>query len=400
MARQRRRALQPRDIEGLEYFDTLVPLLARLRDFGTERDRSGNRQLFYDQYVCLLLLYFFSPTITSLRALQQASTLEAVQRRLGIRATSLGSFSEAARLFDANALHQILQELAGKAAPIVDGPEAQQLLHLTAVDGSIFRAFPRMAWALWKDSEHRGVKLHLHFDVFCGTPQDASFTHASGSETGQLRAMLRPGRLYVFDRGYLDHELYREILEARSSFIGRIKDNGVYTVESERPLSAADRAAGVVSDQLLKRLGTPHHKNELKGHQLRLVKVQRTNDKGALETWWLLTNRLDLPAELVALGYRYRWTIELFFRWLKCVLGCKQLLTTSKNGVALQIYTALLASLLIVLWTGRKPTKRTWEMLQFYFQGWASLEELETHLEKQKRTALKNPETDDPSKKA
>src|SRR3974377_39827 len=101
MARPRRRALQPSDIEGLEYFDTLVPLLARLKDIGTQRDRAGNRQLFYDQYVCLLLLYFFSPTITSLRALQQASTLEAVQRRLGIRATSLGSFSEAARLFDA-----------------------------------------------------------------------------------------------------------------------------------------------------------------------------------------------------------------------------------------------------------------------------------------------------------
>ena len=76
--------------------------------------------------------------------------------------------------------------------------------------------------------------------------------------------------------------------------------------------------------------------------------------------------------------------MELFFRWLKCVLGCKQLLTTSENGVALQIYTALIASLLIVLWTGRKPTKRTWEMLQFYFQGWASLEEVRAHLEKQK----------------
>ena len=114
--------------------------------------------------------------------------------------------------------------------------------------------------------------------------------------------------------------------------------------------------------------------------------MQRTNDEGELETWWLLTNKLDLPAELVALGYRYRWTVELFFRWLKCVLGCKQLLTTSENGVALQIYTALIASLLIVLWTGRKPTKRTWEMLQFYFQGWASLDEVEAHLEKQTTT--------------
>ncbi len=389
--------MQPSDIEGLEYFDTLVPLLARLKDIGTQRDRAGNRQLFYDQYVCLLLLYFFSPTITSLRGLQQASTLEAVQRRLGIRPTSLGSFSEAARLFDAKALHQILRELAGKAAPIVDGPDAQQLLHLTAVDGSIFRAFPRMAWALWKDAEHRGVKLHLHFDVFCGVPLDASITHASGSETDQLRAMLRPGRLYVIDRGYLDHGLYREILEARSSFIGRIKDNGSYTAESECPLSAADRAAGVVSDERLKRLGTPHHKNELKDHELRLIKVQRTNDEGVLETWWLLTNKLDLPAELVALGYRYRWTVELFFRWLKCVLGCKQLLTTSENGVALQIYTALIASLLIVLWTGRKPTKRTWEMLQFYFQGWASLEEVQAHLEKQKPIATDRPNPDHPS---
>ena len=397
MARRQRPKPTASDLEGLEYFDALVPLLARLKDVGTDRDRAGNRQLFFDQYISLLPLYFFSPTITSLRALQQASTLEAVQRRLGVRATSLGSFSEAARLFDAQALHQILRELADKAVPIIDGPEAKQLLYLTAVDGSIFRAFPRMAWALWKDAEHRGIKLHLHFDVFCGVPVDASITVASGSETDRLRAMLQPGRLYVVDRGYLDHELYREILEAGSSFIGRIKDNGAYTTESECPLSVADRAAGIVSDQRLSRLGTSHHKNELRGHPLRLVKVQRTNDKGESETWWLLTNKLDLPAELVALGYRYRWTVELFFRWLKCVLGCKQLLTTSENGVTLQIYTALIASLLIVLWTGRKPTKRTWEMLQFYFQGWASLDELETHLAKQKLIALEAKERHTPT---
>lgn len=75
MARRRRRDLQPSDIEGLEYFDALAPLLARLKDIGTERDSAGNRQLFFDQYISLLLLDFFSPTITSLRALQQATTL-------------------------------------------------------------------------------------------------------------------------------------------------------------------------------------------------------------------------------------------------------------------------------------------------------------------------------------
>lgn len=380
----RRRNLDPSEIEGLEYFDALVPLLARLKVVGTKRDKAGNRQLFYDQYISMLLLYFFNPTITSLRGLQQASTLETVQRRLGIRATSLGALSEAARVFDANALHGIVRELAEKAAPVIDDANAKQLLNLTAVDGSIFRAFPRMAWALWKDAEHRAVKLHLHFDVFCGVPRDAAITPAACSEPGQMRSMLEAGRLYVYDRGYLDHDLYREILEAGSSFIGRIKDNGQYTVAEARSLPAEARAAGIVSDEVVKRLGTSHHKNVLKEHRVRLVKVQRTNDKGELETWWLLTDKLDLPAELVALGYRYRWTVELFFRWLKCVLGCKQLLTTSANGVALQIYTALIASLLIVLWTGHKPTKRTWEMLQFYFQGWATLDEFEEHLEQQK----------------
>jgi hypothetical protein len=374
--------------------------LARLKDIGTRRDTAGNRLLFYDQYISLLLLYFFNPTITSLRGLQQATTLEVVQRRLGIRATSLGSFSEAARVFNADALREILQELAHKATPVISRPDARELLNLTAVDGSIFRAFPRMAWALWKDASHRGVKLHLHFDVFCSVPTDAVITPAACSEPGEMRLMLKPGRLYVHDRGYLDHELYCEILDAGSSFIGRIKDNGQYTVAETHPLSAEARAAGVVSDELVKRLGTSHHKNYLKKHRLRLVKVQRTNEKGELETWWLLTDKLELDPELVALGYRYRWTIELFFRWLKCVLGCKQLLPTSANGVALQIYTALIASLLIVLWTGRKPTKRTWEMLQFYFQGWASLDEVEAHLEKQKPIMLKNPETTNPSDNA
>jgi Transposase DDE domain len=396
----RRKDLNPSEIEGWQYFETLVPLLARLKDIGTERDTAGNRLLFYDQYISLLLLYFFNPTITSLRGLQQATTLEVVQRRLGIRATSLGSFSEAARVFDADVLREILQELAHKATPVITRPDARELLNLTVVDGSIFRAFPRMAWALWKDASHRGVKLHLHFDVFCSVPTDAVITPAACSEPGEMRSMLKPGRLYVYDRGYLDYELYCEILDAGSSFIGRIKDNGRYTVAETRPLSAEARAAGVVSDEFVKRLGTSHRKNHLKKHRIRLVKVQRTNEEGELETWWLLTDKLEMDPELVALGYRYRWTIELFFRWLKCVLGCKQLLTTSANGVALQIYTALIASLLIVLWTGRKPTKRTWEMLQFYFQGWASLDEVESHLEKQKPITLENPETRNPSDNA
>ena len=120
---------------------------------------------------------------------------------------------------------------------------------------------------------------------------------------------------------------------------------------------------------------------------LRVVQVDtgKTDSQGRPEVLLLATDRLDLDAELVALGYRFRWAVELFFRWFKCILGCRHLLATSRDGVTIQLYVGVIASLLISLWTGKKPTKRTLEMLQFYFAGLASEEELQEHIEKLQR---------------
>ena len=100
---------------------------------------------------------------------------------------------------------------------------------------------------------------------------------------------------------------------------------------------------------------------------------------------WLITDRLDMPAETIALLYAYRWHIEIFFRWLKCTLGCRHLLAESENGIRIQMYAALIASLLVILWTGRKPSKTSWMMLGLYFQGWATLDELMVYIEKLKK---------------
>lgn len=379
MAAKRRPEVRACDLQGFKYFRLLMPLLERLQEVGTARDRAGNRQLFFDQYGALLLLYFFNPVLTSLRGVQQASGLDKVQKLLGVRRTSLGSLSEATGVFAAEPLRQIVQELASRALPLEHGRTAEALQGLTAVDGTVLRALPQMAWALWMDEQHRAAKMHLHFEVLKGVPSDATLTPAACSEPEQLRAMLQAGRLYVTDRGYVDYQLFRDILDAHSSFIARVKDNTAFTVQEERPLTPAARQAGVVRDVVLAKLGTDHHKDVV-GQPVRLVIVRRTKPDGSVEELWLVTDRLDLPAELVALAYRYRWTIELFFRWFKCILGCRHLLATDANGVAIQVYVALIASLLIVLWTGRKPTKRTWEMIQFYLIGWASLAELERHL--------------------
>lgn len=82
--------------------------------------------------------------------------------------------------------------------------------------------------------------------------------------------------------------------------------------------------------------------------------------------------------------YRYRWQVELFFHWLKCILGCRHFLSHSQNGVTLQVYAAILASLLIAVWTGLKPTKRTYEAICMYFQGWVTEEDLLAHIQRRK----------------
>jgi hypothetical protein len=95
-------------------------------------------------------------------------------------------------------------------------------------------------------------------------------------------------------------------------------------------------------------------------------------------------NLLDLPAEIISLIYRFRWTIELFFRFFKQILGCRHLFFHSQNGIELQTYCAIIACMLLCLWTGRKPTKRTYEMVCYYFLGLASETELLAHLQKLK----------------
>ena len=85
--------------------------------------------------------------------------------------------------------------------------------------------------------------------------------------------------------------------------------------------------------------------------------------------------------------YSYRWTIEIFFRFYKQLMGGAHLISHSSNGIEIQVYCSMIVCLLINLWTGSKPTKRTFEMISYYFQGLASEEELLAYIEKQKRAA-------------
>ena len=366
-------------LSGFKYFRLISGLLDRLRTDGVERDKAGNRDLFFDQYAMLILTYFFNPTVTSLRGIQHFSTLEKVQKTLGVKSTSLGSLSEASRVFDPALLEPIIAELAHKATANPKAfPAADQaaLAGLEAVDGSLLKAVPRMAWALWQDAQHRAVKMHVSFAVFPNVPVKATVTAGTGSERSELRKIVQSGGFYAIDRGYADYSLFRELDEFGCHFVCRVQQNAVWTTDHEQRLTVDDAAAGVVRDTIVKRLGTEKH-NALLKRPLRVVEVAGDDPD---DRWVLVTNHLELPAELIVVAYRYRWQVELFFRWIKCVLGCRHLLSHSPGGVTMQIYFAIIASLLIALWTDVKPNKRTYEMLCHYLSGWATEQELDDYM--------------------
>jgi hypothetical protein len=398
------RRIKARDVQGLKFFDKLAPLLDRLHEVGTERDRAGSRTLHYDQYCMLVLLYLFSPLVTSMRALQQASELDVVQKKLGVSRTSLGSFSEATDVFDPERLREIVQELGAQLKPLGHDPQLKDVQHiLTAVDGTLIKTLSRIAEATCSRSRSTGKskaawRLHTHFEVDRSLPVRIDVTGGSGkgeqAERAVLAQHLQPDRCYIMDRGYAKFALFNQIHALGSSYVCRIRDNSAYTILEERPLTDEDRAAGVVLDALVE-MGQSRAGDDRPNHPLRLVVVKTTPHQGHGEERGhdsdgflrILTNLVDVPANVIGVIYSYRWTIEVFFRFFKHILGCRHLLSTDPRGIEIQAYCAIIACLLIALWTGRKATKRTYEMVCFYLIGWASEAELLRHIEKLKPLA-------------
>lgn len=400
MAGKKREEVREEDVTGLKYFDKLAPLLARLHDVGCERDRAGNRTLHFDQYCMLVLLFLFNPVVRSLRAIEQASQLRKVQRKLGCQRASLASLSEAKDVFEPERLQEIIAELGNQLQPIARDPRLKDVQHtLMLVDGTLLKGLPVLAQAGMQDLRaaklEAKVRLHTQFDLQRGVPIRVDVTEGvnrgEADERAVLAQALEKGRCYVEDRGYAKFKLFNDIVHAASSYVCRLRDNSVYQTVEQRPLTEDDVAADVVFDGLVLLGETTKKAAEARpDHPLRLVAIRTTPHEkrggaaGPASNGLLLiaTNLLDLPAWIIGLIYRYRWTIEVFFRFFKHVLGCRHLLSHDPVGIEIQTYCAIIACMLISLWTGRKPTLRTYEMICHYFTGLAEEDELLAHLAK------------------
>lgn len=407
--RKRGRKAQARvtveELQGFAFFQRLRGLLDGLHESAAHR----NRKLYFDEYAMAVLFYFFNPAITSLRGLQLATGFEKVQKALGLRRMSLGSMSESVRVFDPELLEAVFEDLAESAVERATDPRLKDLRQvLTVVDGTILPALPRMAWAVWMGKRGQGVKAHVQFEVLKGAAVDVALTPGTGSEIEELKKRLQPGRLYVVDRGYRDAELFAQIVAADSSFVARVAENSVYEVLEEYEVTTEGMKAAVASDRLV-RLGCAATRRKF-DQPVRLIEVRvperpprglgypvkRVASKkmfrepvGKAHTLWLVTDRLDLPADVIALIYLHRWKVELFFRLLKSVFNCRHLLSDSYEGVSVQVYAALLATLLLAEYTGVAASKKTLLLVTLYLQGWASRDELMREIEKTRIEGLR-----------
>ena len=191
-------------------------------------------------------------------------------------------------------------------------------------------------WAQFRRAKG-AIKLHLLLDHDGYLPSFACLTEGKVHEIGVARQIqFAPGTIVVFDRGYTDYEWFAALDGQGVFWVTRMKDNASYVVVEERPASSQIR-----SDQVIALVQQARQQKELF-----LRRIVFWDEKQQRELVFL-TNHLQFAASTIAGIYRERWQIELFFKALKQSCKIKSFVGTSPNAVKTQVWTALIAMLML-----------------------------------------------------
>lgn len=241
----------------------------------------------------------------------------------------------------------------GEALPGLEALDTVYALDSTTIDLCL-SVFP---WApFW--STKAAIKLHTLLDLRGSIP---SFIHISDGKMHDVRVLdllqPEPGAFYVMDRAYLDFERLARLADAGSFFVTRAKSNTQMRRRYSRPV---DRTTGLICDQTV--VLTGYYTRKGFDNPLRRIKF---NDPETGETLVFLSNNFSLPAITIAKLYKYRWKVELFFKWIKQHLRIKAFFGETENAVKTQIWSAICVYVLVAIVKKRLGIKASlYEMLQ------------------------------------
>jgi len=211
---------------------------------------------------------------------------------------------------------------------------------LMSLDGSIIDLSVSMFdWAKYRQTKG-AIKLHLLLDHDGYLPSFAVVTEGKTSEIKVARTLrFAPGTILAIDRGYIDYIWFRELTQEEVYFVTRMKDNAVYEVQEELQ---APQNSHVVRDQII---SFPRLARE--GEEPVLFRRVEIWDAEKQESIVFVSNLLGFGATTIAAIYKDRWQVELFFKALKQTLKIKTFVGTSANAVRTQVWTALIAMLVL-----------------------------------------------------
>ena len=326
-----------------------------------------NRTLHYDDLLIALLISAYEPGVDSLRTLDDASASQSyLQAHISSKRLAKSTLSDAMASMNPGCLLPILKRLLLQVPNLQRrDPDLAGLGRVIALDGSYFRVASDVLWAIGRKKCNgqpgKAVRLNLQLDVLEFVPADFSISGQDGCSEAMAfaRQGLRPEAVYLADRGFVDFAFVRNVLEVGADLVVRLRGNTRFDGVYSQPLDPEDQEAHVTSD----RIGTTPQTGAR--HLREVVVVDPRSGKPVR----LLTTLLELPAAIIGKLYRYRWMIELFFRWLKCVARVRHLLSESRNGITLQFYVAIIAVLAGYIVTGVKPGRYEYNLLAGVIRG-------------------------------
>jgi hypothetical protein len=283
--------------------------------------------------------------------------------RLGFRAPRIArnTMSNANAVRDWRIYADFAQHLIAMARELYAGetlPDLEGLDTVYALDSStIDLCLSVFHWAPFRSTK-AAIKLHTLLDLRGSIP---SFIHISDGKMHDVKVLdllqPEPGAFYVMDRGYLDFERLARLDDAGSFFVTRAKSNTQVRRRYSRPV---DRSTGLICDQTV--ILTGYYTRKGFDSPLRRVKF---NDPETGKALVFLSNNFALPAMTIAKLYKYRWKVELFFKWIKQHLRIKVFFGETENAVKTQIWSAVCVYVLVAIVKKRLAIKASlYEMLQ------------------------------------